>query len=69
MSIRFTDHAVEQMIKRYLDELDIMRTIAFPDESYQDGDATVSRKTMGMKHIKVVWHRDEGGNFVVHTII
>ncbi len=57
------------MAERYLDEWDVMRTIAFPDESSTEGDATVSRKTLGMKHVTVVWHRDERGNHVVRTII
>ena len=57
------------MVQRYLDEWDVMRTIAFPDETSIDGLTTVSRKTLGMKHITVVWHQDERGNYVVHTVI
>lgn len=57
------------MIERYLDELDVRRTIAFPDEKEQQGDVMVSKKTMGMKHVTVVWHLDERGNYIVRTII
>lgn len=57
------------MIARYLEEWDVMRTIAFPDETREEGDVTVSRKRLGMKQVIVVWHYDERGNYVVRTII
>lgn len=70
MTLLLRRHAAERMMERYLDEWDVMRTIAFPDEVQEGEHGTmVSKKALGMKHITVVWHLDARGNHIVHTII
>ena len=70
MSLIFRRHAARRLVERYLSEHDVMLTIAFPDSlEEQKRGIMVSRKTLGLKHVTVVWHRDERGNHVVHTVI
>lgn len=70
MSLIITRHAAQRMVERYVEELDVMRTIAFPDEVEQREDGVViSRKRLGTKLVAVVWHQDSRGNYVVRTII